>query len=281
MLTKVKAYTSVGGAPTLLLDDAGSEFSDFLHIRGITGLEPVKATINTAAFASIAGAAFVGSNIPTRNIVITLHPNPDWNTWTVETLRKLLYRYFQPGTVVQLVFEDSVKEPVTIFGYTESCEPNPFAKDVEIPVSIICPDPYFSSLNPIVVPGRTTNAYSPETITYNGDVPAGVIVEVQAHAGEPANTSIQIQTVDPAVAPFKVDNVPVDDNQYFIMSSVPGNKYVDIVRNATGVVLGHLSDIEGAWNWPMFAPGDNPFSVVTDAGLHDFTLTYYERFGGL
>jgi hypothetical protein len=28
-------------------------------------------------------------------------------------------------------------------------------------------------------------------------------------------------------------------------------------------------------------PGENDFSVITNAGVQDWTLTYYERYGGL
>lgn len=280
MLTKVKAYSSVKNAPTLLLDPSGSIFTDPLKIRNITGLEPVKATISTSAFAAIAGAAYVGSNIPTRNIVLTLHPNPDWVTWTVESLRKLIYLYFPTGKPVQLVFEDSVKPPVSIFGYVESVEPNPFAKDIEFPISILCPDPYFTAVDPVVVTGNTANSYTPETITYNGDVPAGIRVEVDFVTGQPAVSTVQIQTKDPSIESFSV-SAELDSNQHLLMSSIPGGKFVDTIINDNGLAVSQLSFIADGYTWPMLEPGDNPFSVITDAGIHDWTLKYWERFGGL
>lgn len=280
MLSKVKAYSQLAGLATLTPDPAGSEYTDFIRIRSITGLDPVKATINTSQFVSVPGGVFSGSNIPSRNVVLTLKPNPDWVTWTVESLRKLIYLYFPSGSPVQLVFEDDVKPPVTIFGYVEDCSVNPFVKDVELQVSIICPDPYFSSLNPIVVTGRTVNAYSPANVTYNGEIPAGVILEIDDHSGEADATRLQIQTMDPATGVFIVDGT-VNPEQKFIMSSLPGNKYVDTVRLTTGVVVGLLGKIEDGYSWPTLSPGSNPVSIITDAGSHDWTLTYYERFGGL
>lgn len=280
MITKVKAYTSKAGVDTLLLADPGSIVNDLLQITNITGLGPVKGIINTSEFPTIDGAAFTGSSIPSRNIVITLNPNPDWTTWTVETLRKLIYLYFQPKLLVQLVFEDSVKPAVTILGYVESCEPNQFTKDGTFQISIICPYPYFTSLDPIVVTGRTTNVYTPTDIDYNGDIESGIHVEVDAHTGETTPASIGVQTTDPATEFFTVATW-IDANQKFVMNSVPGNKYVDNVRPTGNIVIGLLEYRVAGSQWPTLQPGTNPFSVITDAGSHDWTLTYFERFGGL
>lgn len=282
MITRVKAYSSWANATPLPLADPGRIETDLLQITNISGLEPVKAAINTSQFANVDGGAFTGSNLPVRNIVLTIKPNPDWADWTPETLRKLLYLYFQPKLPVQLVFEDSVKPPVSIFGYTESNEPNIFTKDGTIQVSIICPYPYFTTVDPIVVHGTSVNIWTPQTITYNGDVEGGIVVEVDAHSGQPVPSSISIQTQDPAIAAFTMAEAEeIDTNQYVTLSSVPGNKYADAVRIATGTVVSLLSRLNTGYKWPTLQPGDNQFAVITDQGHHDWTLTYYERFGGL
>jgi hypothetical protein len=262
------------------LADPGRIETDLLQITNITGLDPVKASISTSQFSNSPGGAFTGSVLPVRNIVLTLNPNPDWVDWTVESLRKLIYLYFQPQLAVQLVFEDDVKPPVTIFGYVESVLGNQFTKDGTFQISIICPYPYFTSLNPIVVTGTTHNAYTPRVITYNGDVESGIKLEVDYVAGQSFPGSIGIQT---GSSPAFVVTTPqeVDTHQYFIVSSVAGNKYVDGVRTATAVVVSMLSHLNSAFVWPKFEPGNNSFDVVTDAGIHNYTLTYYERFGGL
>ena len=33
--------------------------------------------------------------------------------------------------------------------------------------------------------------------------------------------------------------------------------------------------------WPVLQPGENEFPVITDQGIQDWELTYFERFGGL
>ena len=96
MLTKLQAYSSWESAQTLLLPDSGREETDRLQIRNIDGLNPVKGTVNTSPFGSVDGAAYTGTDIDTRNIVLTIRPNPDWDQWTIEGLRKLVYSYFMP-----------------------------------------------------------------------------------------------------------------------------------------------------------------------------------------
>ena len=104
MLTKLQAYSAWESAPLLPLSDNGREETDLLQIRNIDGLDPVKATINTSAFGSVDGAAYIGSNVPTRNLVLTIHPNPDWGQWTFESLRRAVYDYFMPKLLTRLVF---------------------------------------------------------------------------------------------------------------------------------------------------------------------------------
>ena len=94
MLTQIKAYSSLQSAPTLYLSEIGRAESDLIQIRNIEGLDPVVASVGTAPYGASDGEAYVGSSVLSRNIVLTLHPNPDWNTWSHEALRRLLYAYF-------------------------------------------------------------------------------------------------------------------------------------------------------------------------------------------
>ncbi len=104
MLTEVKAYSAWQSAPTLLLNPTGRSETDLIQIRNIDGLDPVKASVNTSSYGSVDGASFTGSAVSTRNIVLTVHPNPDWDIWTHESLRRLIYSYFMPKRPIRLVF---------------------------------------------------------------------------------------------------------------------------------------------------------------------------------
>jgi Phage tail protein len=277
VLTEVKAYSSWRSAPTLQLDADGRAETDLIQIRNIDGLDPVKASVNMSPYGSIDGASFTGSSVLSRNIVLTLKPNPNWDTWTYEKLRRLLYSYFMPKLVTRLVFYSDDMDPVEIYGVVETVSVNMFSKEPEIQVSIVCPDPYFTSLVPTIVTG--TNGVL-ATFDYNGSVEGGVVIKVSHVSGNP--TTIGIQLGDPKATYFGV-TAGVTSTKYFELSSIPMRKYVQNVNIGTGVIENLLSNVyiqEGSL-WPVLEPGENEFKVITDDGVQDYELIFYERFGGL
>lgn len=283
MLTELKAYSSWESVPALPLDDTGRAETDLIQIYDIEGLDPVKAAVGTSPFGSVDGSSYVGSSVRERNIVLTLHPNPNWNEWSYEGLRRLLYSYFMPKRPTRLVFYSDDISPVEISGIVESVEVNQFSSDPELVVSVICPNPYFTSLDPIVVTGQSIREGGTVTeIDYNGTIEAGVYVQVTFVSGT-SPTSIWVQIGDPDLSYFKVD-ASVTSSKYFEMSSVPMQKYVQNVNIGTGVITNLLNKvhmIEGS-SWPtILKPGTNDFSVITNVGVQDWELRYYELFGGL
>lgn len=282
MLTQVKAYSSWRSAPTMPLDANGRAETDLIQVRNISGLDPVKASVNTSALGSVDGSSYVGSSVMDRNIILTLRPNPDWDNYTYENLRRLLYSYFMPKRPTRLEFYSDDLVPVYILGYVESVEVNMFSKDPELLVSIICPDPYFTALEPVVLTGFTDDDPTPVVIDYEGSVEAGIYVKVTKVTAEAAPSTIGIQLGDPLATFFGV-TATVGATSYFEMSSLPMMKYVQNIDTVTGVITNLLSKIyiqEGSL-WPTLQPGENEFSVITNVGAHDWELTYYERFGGL
>lgn len=280
MLTEVKAFSSWQSAPTLTLDDNGRAETDLIQVTNISGLEPVKASVSTSPFGSIDGAAYTGSSVQSRNIVLTLHPNPDWDTWTYESLRRLIYSYFMPKRPTRLIFYSDDMIPVEIEGIVEAVEVNQFSKDPEIQVSIVCPDPYFIALNPEVITGQSIRPGGViATIDYDGTIEAGIYVKVTFVSGA-APTYIGIQVGDPEISHANVD-ASVSASKYFEMSSIPMQKYVQNIDMSTGVIINLLSKIQPGSMWPLLQPGENHFSVITDAGVQDWELTYFEQFGGL
>jgi hypothetical protein len=283
VLTELKAYSSWESAPSLPLDDTGRAETDLIQITNIDGLEPVKASVNTAPFGSIDGTSYVGSSVTDRNIVLTVKPNPNWNEWSYEGLRRLLYSYFMPKRPTKLVFYSDDMDPVQIGGIVESVDVNQFSKDPELVISVICPNPYFSSLDPITLVGQTVRETDdPIEIDYNGSLEAGVYVQVTDSLDTQPDL-IWIQIGDPNLSYFKVD-ATVNSDLIFEMSSFPMQKYVQNVDLTTGVITNLLNKvhvIEGS-AWPtILKPGTNEFRVITDSGTQDWTLKYYELFGGL
>lgn len=280
MLTEVKAYSSWPSAPELLLSDKGRAETDLIQIYNIEGLDPVKASVNTSSYGAVDGAVYIGSNVMSRNIVLTLHPNPDWNTWTYEKLRYLLYSYFMPKRSVRLVFESDDIVPVQIDGIVESIIPDLFSKDPEFQISIICPDPYFTAVDPVIMYGQSVRAGgSTLDIDYKGNIETGIYIKVE-YGGSPLPTNIGIQLGDPAFTFFRV-SAGITSTKYFEMNSLTMNKLVQNVDENIGAITNLLSEVEQGSSWPVLLPGHNDFSVYTDAGTQAWELRYHERFGGL
>lgn len=278
MLTKVRAYSSWEFVETLPLADDGRAETDLIQILDITGLEPVEAAINTVPFGSLDGDAYVGSSVGRRNIVMTIKPNPNWVDWTYEKLRRVLYTYFMPKRLVRLVFETDEIAPVEILGYVESINPAIFSKNGEIQISVICPYPYFTAVTPIVVTGTTNGA--PLEFDYDGSIETGINLEVTYVSGLPLVSAL-VQIEQSAFESFAASGL-IGEFHYFIMNSVPGNKYVRVVNTITGIITNLLATVREDSVWPTIKPGPNYFSITTEGtAVNDWELTYYKRYGGL
>jgi Phage tail protein len=269
LLTELKAYSSWASAPTLLLNEAGRAETDLIQIRNIDGLDPVKASVGTSSLGDVDGSSYTGSSIPSRNIILTIGLNPNWDTWTYEGLRRLIYSYFMPKRPTRLVFYSDDLVPVEIAGITEGVTINQFSKDPELLVSVICPDPYFTALEPTVLTGSSGEIVN---VDYSGSIETGIRVKVTSVSG-PAPTVISLKG-------FNVE-ATVSSVLYFEMGSLPMQKFVQNVGIGSGVITNLLSKVEDGFSWPVIQPGINEFSVLTDSGVQDWELTYYERFGGL
>jgi hypothetical protein len=277
VLATIAVYSVWDSAPVVPLSDGGPQ-TDLFQVRDIQGLEPVKASINTTPFGSVDGDSFVGADIPKRNIVLTIGLNPDWADWSMATLRRALYAYFMTKQRVRLVFSSDDDFPdVEISGYVESNEPTIFSKDGEIPISIVCPDPYFTAVEATVVAGIANAA--PREVDYIGSIETGLNVKVTSLPG-PVPTVIGVQIGDPTVTSFRVDG-SVSATKYLSVNTIPGQKYVQNVELGSGLITNLLPKLESGYTWPTLKPGTNLVSVTTNGGQQDWELSYFARFGGL
>lgn len=278
MLTKITAYSQWSTVEPLVLNVINRPETDQFEVRNIDGLGAVKATVNTTPLGLVKGSAFSGTSVAERNLVLTLGLDPDWDEWTVSKLRRILDLYFMPEQAIRLVFETMEFSPVEISGYIESNEPNVFSKDSEHVISIICPDPDFRSVEPIVVNGQTS--LGPIVIDYPGTIPSGILVEI-SHSSGPAPEYVGILMEDPNEIFMQITS-PVDPNNKIRVSTVPGEKYVHNITVPGGVVTSVLNLMEAS-KWLTMNHGDNNFEVYSDepTSVLDWELTYYERFGSL
>ena len=126
--------------------DNGAGITELTHdlnnyaVISIQGLTPSATTINTATAGAIDGSFFNSARVESRNIVITIVINGD-----IEGNRQRLYKLFPRKKEITLYFKNKNRD-VKINGYVETLEGDLFVKREQMQISIICPRPYFESV---------------------------------------------------------------------------------------------------------------------------------------
>lgn len=256
---------------------------DPIHVRNITGLEPVKAEITSTGLATGRGETRQGSSTGKRNIVLTLGLNPDWAEQTMTTLRHMLYRYFMPEQWTKLRFFSDELPVVDIEGEVESFEPNMFSQDPEIQISILCLKPDFIEADATIYTGVVDDGTLELEFDYIGTVETGLEIRVDrtvdnvAYSGDVTFTLLSPE--EPQI--LEVEGVVIDHTQYLKVSSVPGNKRVQVISVIDGAPTNILAKMTPASVWPKVKPGINVLSVAAAEDGQAWTMAYFNRFGGL
>lgn len=112
-------------------------------ITKIDGLGPVKADISMINITSLDGAVFSSARAGTRNIVISI---VFFEKPTIEDSRNEAYRYFPIKKPISLQIETD-KRVYCTSGYVESNIPTIFSSEEGCDISILCPSPYFTTLD--------------------------------------------------------------------------------------------------------------------------------------
>lgn len=266
---------------TIVLSDP---WSTGVAITSISGLGPVKATINMTEIAAMDGARYNSSRIPARNIVLTfaLDYFP-----TIEHARNELYRLFSLKHTVTLEFRTDIRLYRTT-GYVESVEPNIFSSQELVTVSVLCPSPFFEAVDeandfygeldfehsfefefsnesvsaPVIEFGNESSSID-FTVDYKGYSSTGLTFHIKIEKEAPQYSTLTISKNETGQS-IQIDltNVPdgvqVDDE--FVVCTVPGKKSVSLKRgNQTYNILNAATIMSG---WMIVEPGSNIFNIA-------------------
>lgn len=288
MIKSITVYNHLD--ESIQLELAFPEKSGFA-IQQISGLGPVKATINTADFSTMDGSIYNSARISARNIVMTLIflDNPN-----VETMRQLSYKYFPIKKRIKLVIETD-NRLAEIYGYVESNEPVIFSQRETTQISIICPNPYFYSSGlegeqltifsgfekrfqfpwsnesvteklietGVILKNQTQTAY------YQGDGDVGINIEMVA-MGSIGNITIanlttgEVMKLDSAKLESLTGSAIVLGDELYI-STIKGQKSIILLRN--GEYINILNCLDKDVSWFQLVKGDNVFHFDADEGV--------------
>lgn len=273
MLTSVEVRNNAGELLTLSMETV----TNGLYIEEIDGLGPVKATIAKSSSATRHGTQYQSSKREDRNIVITLGLEPDYSTEDVRALRARVYNFFMTDTPVHLRFIDSEPQSVDISGRVESCEPAIFSKEPQVVISILCFEPDFVNITPIVHSGESVNDSDEELIVYSGTVDAGVVFTINI---DRTITEITIyhRGPDDQIKTLEL-SAPLANGDIVTISTMVGDKYIR--RNRLGTVTSLLYGRSSQSDWTTLKKGNNHIRVYITGAAVEYEMAYTPRYGGL
>lgn len=276
MLTKVEVLTEQGVLLTLPLQDTTQGYS----VQDIDGLDPVKATIVSSAFAQMDGEQYQSSRREKRNIILTLGYEPDYATGTVQDLRKKLYGFFMPKQRVLLRFFQTGEPMVQIYGRVESLNSPKFTKEPQAVISVLCFDPDFYDPIPTVLNGNTTSGTTEQTHIYDGSVETGIVFRLLVNRNDATEFTIYHRPPDDSLRQLDFTvATPLLTGDVLSISTIPGNKYATLTRG--GVDTSLLFGISPQSNWINFFPGTNKYRVHAEGAGIPYQIEYTPKFGGL
>lgn len=273
---------------SIKMELARPEKSGFI-VYNISGLGPGKAYVNTTEVSTDDGGLFNSARLPSRNIVIGLLYM--WKD-SIEEARHLSYKYFPLKKKVKLLIETDTRI-AEIEGYVDSNEPNIFSKSQGSDISIICPNPYFYSVeddhSEVVFSGNESAFEFPfsneslvenlielsitrntieQVVTYNGDSEIGVTITINA-IGPATNITIyntgthEVMRIDTSkLEAFTGAALGAGDE--ITICTVKKRKSITLLRS--GKTTNILNCLDRNPDWFNLAKGDNVFAYTAESG---------------
>lgn len=273
------------------------EESGFI-VKPITGLGPVKATINTSEVSTMDGALYNSSRLDKRNIVLNLQFLQS-GAETIEDIRQRSYKFFPPKRNVRLIIETD-NRTVETEGCVEDNTPDIFSKNEGCTVSILCPDPYlysqedsktvFSGVEP-----RFTFPFSNESLTepmlimgvllnkteqvviYKGEADVGMLIYIHA-MGEATNLTI-VNTTTGEKMKINTGRIPggsiIKGDTIIIDTRIGNKKRLALLRD--GKQTNILNCLERGFKWFTLTKGNNIFAYTAETGSDNLQFSIMNK----
>lgn len=264
------------------------------QVIDITGLNPPPAQINTTTIVGLDGAIFNSSKLQTRNLVLTIKINGN-----VETNRLMLYSYFRTKDWCKFYYSNNTLD-VSIEGYVESVECDLFTNNEIAQISILCPYPYFRSLNEVIQDFSNVQKLFVFPFSINIDDPIVIStlddsggVVVYNNSESETGTLIYIDFLDSASS-VEIKNTKTGDdfeinysfleNDTVIINTNKGKKSITLLRN--GVLTNLFSALQAGSVFFQLLPGVNNFEYLVSGSSSNndevaITFKYYNIYRGV
>lgn len=220
------------------------------------------------------GGVYKGRRPQNKEITFKIGLNPDYSTnQTALDLRKILYSMLSPniGDYVWISLMDSpTTEQSHIYGYVKDFQINQFSNSPEVLVVIACVDPYFSGPTKETTLPTGRAAFS---VTNVGDAPTGFLWEIIFTGNRASGITLTLDQ------PWTGEIVMMDTTYSFVTgdklqySTVPGARYLHVIRASDGVDVNIVSTMTGDSSWIMLPDGTSNF--ICDATAWNWSKFEY------
>lgn len=273
MLTEIQVTSTQGSLMNLPL----GVVSEGVVLKDIEGLDPVKATIVSSSFPNETGEQYMASKREARDIKLQLGLEPDYISDLPGDVRQRLYQFFMPRTNVGITFMDSNGLTVHIIGMVETCQASPFSREPAMDVSIHCFASDFIDYSPVILDLATADSTFDMDLDYVGTVETGIELNLFV---DRSVDELTIYNTMPNYTPRQLDFAwPMVAGDILRISSVPGEKFVKLVHSGSESSV--LYGMSPQSSWIDLYPGTNKLRVYAEGAPIPYTLTYYNRYGGL
>lgn len=263
------------------------------QVLSVEGLNPSNAQINTTTVVGMDGSKFNSSKLLERNIVIQVKLNGD-----IERNRIKLYKYFNTKQWCKIYYTNKNRN-VYIEGYIETVEVSPFSDKETMQISIICPDPYFKSLDEIIEDISKALAIFefPFSIEKSSPIPFSEIdktkiTNVKNESESEVGMIIEVEFLS-NVEKLMIKNTTTGEsltlnstflsNDKVTINTNKGNKSIKLLRD--GVIYNIFNTLQQGSTFFQLDLGDNFFSYLVDDGDGDSKVTikfrHYTIYGGV
>ena len=253
----------------------------------ILGLNPPSAQLNLSTMVGLDGAKFNSSKLNTRNIVLTVRINGN-----VEQNRLNLYKYFPTKEPVKFYYQNDTLD-VYIEGYVENVECDYFVNGEMAQISIVCPQPYFKSIDEIIADSSNTFAkfHFPFSINIDEPVVISTIDDNESivinNASESSTGALINVDVKETINSIEIKNTTTGDDMtlnyafqsgdLIVINTNKGSKSIVLIRG--GVSYNLFAAMRQGSEFIQLRQGENVIDYTCDGGsTHDEAVTITFRY---
>lgn len=280
------------GVPTIKIANERGQVlnlsTDPRYLPILTGTGPVAATINRSKMATADGTQHNSGTVGERNLLLTIYLRQD-----VAQARLNLYRYIGTNRPIRVYYQNDGLD-VFIDGHVETADVDPWARDENMAVSIICPMPYWQDVAesyadashvaalfefPFAIDSSgvelSTRDETRAAVVYNGGhVKTGITVELVA-----TERSLQPRIYNVTTGAYMGFYVDMLAGDRLVVCTEDGKKSITHIRD--GVKTNYFNTIMEDSDWLALVEGENEISYTVDEGSMTLAIRYTNKYQGV